>query len=31
VLAEILDGWLAEAPSEEHDDVANVRHLAEIE
>ena len=30
VLSEILDGWFAERPSSEHDDVANVRHLDEI-
>jgi ribose 5-phosphate isomerase B len=30
-LAEILDAWLAEPPSDEHDDRANVAHLAEIE
>jgi ribose 5-phosphate isomerase B len=30
LLTEILDGWFDEAPSQEHDDVANVRHLDEI-
>jgi ribose 5-phosphate isomerase B len=30
VLAEILDGWFATPPSEQADDVANVRHLDEI-
>jgi ribose 5-phosphate isomerase B len=30
-LGEILDAWLAGAPSAEADDVANVDHLAEIE
>ncbi len=30
VLAEILDGWFEGAPSDEHDDVANIRHLDEI-
>jgi ribose 5-phosphate isomerase B len=30
VLGEILDGWLAEGPSEEADDVANVRHVDDI-
>ena len=30
-LGEILDAWLAGSPSDEHDDVANVRHLDEIE
>ena len=30
VLGEILDGWLETQPSEEADDVANVRHLDEI-
>ena len=30
VLAEILDGWFDEAPSDEHDDVANIRHVDEI-
>ncbi len=30
VLAEILDGWFDGAPSDEHDDVANIRHLDEI-
>jgi ribose 5-phosphate isomerase B len=30
-LTEILDAWLAAAPSAEADDVANVRHLREIE
>jgi ribose 5-phosphate isomerase B len=30
VLAEILDGWFEAAPSDEADDVANVRHVDEI-
>ena len=30
LLEEILDGWLEAGPSEEADDVANVRHLDEI-
>lgn len=30
VLAEILDGWFEAAPSENADDVANVRHVDEI-
>ena len=30
VLAEILDGWFDGAPSGEHDDVANIRHVDEI-
>jgi len=30
VLAEILDGWFEAAPSDEADDVANVRHVNEI-
>jgi ribose 5-phosphate isomerase B len=30
VLEEILDGWFAAGPSEDADDVANVRHLDEI-
>src|ERR1700754_3889633 len=30
VLGEILDGWFETPPSEEADDVANVRHLDEI-
>ena len=30
VLAEILDGWFEGAPSDEHDDVANIRHVDEI-
>ena len=30
-LAEILDAWFAESPSDEHDDRANIAHLAEIE
>jgi len=30
LLEEILDGWFEGAPSGEHDDVANVRHLDEI-
>ena len=30
VLAEILDGWFETPPSEQADDVANVRHLDEI-
>ena len=30
LLAEILEGWFDAAPSDEHDDVANIRHLDEI-
>ena len=30
VLAEILDAWFEGAPSDDAEDVANVRHLAEI-
>src|SRR5436853_7253797 len=30
VLSEILDGWFEERASEEHDDVANMRHVDEI-
>jgi len=30
LLGEILDAWFEAAPSHEHDDVANVRHLDEI-
>jgi ribose 5-phosphate isomerase B len=30
LLAEILDGWFDGTPSDEHDDVANIRHLDEI-
>ncbi len=30
VLSEILDGWFDGAPSDEHDDVANIRHVDEI-
>ena len=30
LLGEILDGWFETPPSEEADDVANVRHLDEI-
>ncbi len=30
VLGEILDGWFEAAPSEDADDVANVRHVEEI-
>jgi ribose 5-phosphate isomerase B len=30
VLCEILDGWFEGTPSDEHDDVANVRHVDEI-
>ena len=30
VLAEILDGWFEGTPSNEHDDVANFRHVDEI-
>jgi len=29
-LTEILDGWFESAPSDEHDDVANIRHIDEI-
>jgi ribose 5-phosphate isomerase B len=31
MLEEILDGWFEAAPSEDADDVANVRHVGEIE
>jgi ribose 5-phosphate isomerase B len=30
VLAEILDAWFEATPSDEHDDVANIRHVDEI-
>ena len=30
MLGEILDGWFETPPSEQADDVANVRHLDEI-
>ena len=30
LLAEILDAWFDGVPSEEHDDVANIRHVDEI-
>ncbi|MGI8660648.1 MAG: RpiB/LacA/LacB family sugar-phosphate isomerase [Thermoleophilaceae bacterium] len=30
VMCEILDGWFDGAPSDEHDDVANLRHVDEI-
>ncbi len=30
VLGEILDGWFAQGPSDDADDVANVRHVDEI-
>jgi len=30
LLKEILDGWFQGAPSDEHDDVANIRHVDEI-
>jgi ribose 5-phosphate isomerase B len=30
VLCEILDGWFEGVPSDEHDDVANIRHVDEI-
>jgi len=30
VMCEILDGWFDGAPSDEHDDVANIRHVDEI-
>ena len=30
VLSEILDGWFEGTPSDEHDDVANIRHVDEI-
>jgi ribose 5-phosphate isomerase B len=30
VLAEILDAWFGAGPSTDPEDVANVRHLAEI-
>ena len=29
-LAEILDAWFAGRPSDEHDDVANIRYVDEI-
>lgn len=31
VLAEILDGWFDAEPSDDADDVANVRHIADLE
>jgi ribose 5-phosphate isomerase B len=31
VLSEILDAWFESQPSGEHDDVANIRHVDEIE
>ena len=31
LLEDILDGWFEAAPSEDADDVANVRHLDEID
>src|SRR3954451_12038228 len=31
LLAEILDAWFEGAPSSDSDDVANIRHVAEIE
>ena len=31
VLEEILDAWFAASPSEDSDDVANVRHLGDLE
>src|ERR671933_388020 len=31
LLEEILDAWFGSEPSEESDDVANIRHVAEIE
>jgi len=30
LLSEILDGWFEATPSDEHDDVANIRHTDEI-
>jgi ribose 5-phosphate isomerase B len=30
VMCEILDGWFEGVPSDEHDDVANIRHVDEI-
>jgi ribose 5-phosphate isomerase B len=30
LLTEILDGWFDERASQEHDDVANIRHVEEI-
>src|SRR4051794_26460051 len=30
LLAEILDGWFGGAPSDEEDDVANIRHVGKI-
>ncbi len=30
LLGEILDAWFAGKPSDEHDDVANIRHVDEI-
>ena len=30
LLEEILDGWFEEAPSEDEDDAANIRHVEEI-
>ncbi|MFN2616957.1 MAG: RpiB/LacA/LacB family sugar-phosphate isomerase [Thermoleophilaceae bacterium] len=30
LLGEILDGWFEERPSDEPDDVANIRHVGEI-
>jgi ribose 5-phosphate isomerase B len=30
LLSEILDAWFEGAPSDEHDDVANIRHVDEI-
>jgi ribose 5-phosphate isomerase B len=30
LLSEILDGWFDEVRSDEHDDVANIRHVDEI-
>jgi ribose 5-phosphate isomerase B len=30
LLSEILDGWFESAASDEHDDVANIRHVDEI-
>ncbi len=30
LLGEVLDGWFEGAPSGEHDDVANIRHVDEI-
>ena len=31
LLSEILDAWFESTPSHEHDDVANFRHVDEID